>query len=159
MERPFKDDLDECDRRFGVVTARTIIAPKLKRMPKISVPKVVLPKKIEKPIPTIRAHFRITLRSPFRSPTADLILPAVYKAFGVPESDLRSHCRRRDIAWPRMAAYLMFSEVMQWSLTRVGAYFKRDHTTILYGLRKARELIASDEWFRARVEAVRAELG
>lgn len=56
---------------------------------------------------------------------------------GVSVADLKSTKRTRDVAWPRQDCFLRLREHTNLSLTQIGRMFSRDHTTVLYGIRRA----------------------
>ena len=58
---------------------------------------------------------------------------------------VRSASRRQELVQPRQMAMYLARELTNCSLTRIGRYFGgRDHTTVLYGLRKVGDRIAAD---------------
>lgn len=148
-------DLDDAERRFGVVPPPKPVVPK--PIPKLKLQaRIVLPKKAEPKI-TLSHSFRIEPEPP-RPFEYKHIVPEVAKAFGVEPQTLFCTRRARIWAWPRMAAYLLFTELTDWSLPRIGNHFKRDHTTILSGIRKAKRLAETDEWFRDKLTEARGKL-
>jgi chromosomal replication initiation ATPase DnaA len=60
---------------------------------------------------------------------------------GVSMATLKQPCRRQHIVRARWAAFALLRE-RRWSLSRIAAWFGMDHTTVLYGLRRHRELTA-----------------
>lgn len=73
---------------------------------------------------------------------------AVCVAFGIDMSDLLSDRRARVYARPRQAAYLLCKRHTMASLPTIGKHFSdRDHTTVMYGIGRAEELIKSDKNF------------
>ncbi len=48
---------------------------------------------------------------------------------------LLGNCRARRLAWPRQEAYWRCYYEAGMSLMEIGRLFKRDHTTVLYGMR------------------------
>jgi chromosomal replication initiation ATPase DnaA len=52
-------------------------------------------------------------------------------------ADIRGPRRDRAVAWPRQQAMLMMHQA-GYSLPMIGRFFKRDHTTILHGVRAAK---------------------
>lgn len=47
--------------------------------------------------------------------------------------------RTRDIAWARQDCMRYLKDVLDLSLPRIGGLLKRDHTTVLHGIRRSRE--------------------
>ncbi|MDF1801711.1 helix-turn-helix domain-containing protein [Thalassovita sp.] len=65
----------------------------------------------------------------------------VADAFGITVADLQSKRRDSRVTTPRQIAYLLAHDGLGISLPRIGAYFGgRDHTTILHGVRRARDV-------------------
>ena len=59
--------------------------------------------------------------------------------FGFPVTDLMSPCRKRPLTRARQAAMALAIEMTGKSTTQVGAAFRRDHSTVSYAVRQARE--------------------
>jgi chromosomal replication initiator protein len=74
------------------------------------------------------------------------ILVAVSNRFGVTPDLLRGPRRACEIVRPRQIAYLMVPELRpDLSLPAIGRQFgDRDHTTIMHGIKRARELMRDD---------------
>ena len=60
--------------------------------------------------------------------------------FGVSRSDLMGQSREARFARARHEAFLRLIEA-GWSTARIGRAFRRDHTTVIYGARRARQRI------------------
>ncbi len=87
------------------------------------------------------------------------IVEAAAAAFGVTAghivsaSQLRPHCRAR------IACYWLLKSRLKFSSPKIGRILgRRDHTTVLSGLRRARELYEHDADWRAKYDAVVAAL-
>lgn len=74
---------------------------------------------------------------------ADGIVSMVAEERKVSPQAVMSGDKSRPTAWARFIAYHEIRESLGWSLLQIGAYFNRDHTTILEGLRRYGELLAS----------------
>src|SRR5690606_29768686 len=60
---------------------------------------------------------------------------------------------------PRQVAMYLMRQLLGLSLVEIGRLFGgRDHSTVIHSIEKVKQELASDEEFRARVEAIRAEL-
>jgi chromosomal replication initiator protein len=70
-----------------------------------------------------------------------------------------SSCRIHDMLRPRFAAMYLSREVTGTSMPFIGRLFLRDHTTVLHGIRRARDAMDRDPSFAADVAAIRARLG
>ena len=98
---------------------------------------------IQSPITKELAEDRLQdlLRASRRRPTAASICKFVASYFDLRESDLASKSRRREIARPRQIAMFLTRRFTDSSLTEIGAeYGKRDHSTVLYAIRKIETL-------------------
>lgn len=93
--------------------------------------------------------------TPAGRPTITRIKYAVRQVFNLNEGDLECKRRFSALARPRQAAYLACQQLTTASFPRIGRHFGyRDHTTIMYGVKKARERMTADEQYAAQVEAV-----
>ena len=67
---------------------------------------------------------------------------SVAELHGVTVAELRGPIRERRVAWPRQD-FMLAANKAGHSLTRIGDYLGgRDHTTVLHGIRRARERAA-----------------
>ena len=89
----------------------------------------------------------------------DRIVGRVASTFGVPAKELFGRGRQRAVASARQVAMALAREVGGLSLPQVGAAFGRDHTTVLYAVRKVAAATKADGKLRATVNALRRELG
>jgi hypothetical protein len=84
-----------------------------------------------------------------RHVTVDIIIAAVSAVTGVHRIDMLSDRRDEETARARFAALWLATKMIQISTPALGrAFGDRDHTTILYALRRAEELRVSDRGFR-----------
>ncbi len=88
----------------------------------------------------------------------EAIIAAVCKRTEVEERQLFGSSRRKSIAEARSLAYLLVRELTRLSFPEMGRLFKRDHTTIIPGVRRAARKIQYDRWMRELYEAVRTEV-
>lgn len=99
---------------------------------------------------------------PLRMATHVQICRAVADAFNVDSYELlRSQRRFGRLCVPRFAAMLLCHELLPLqyrSLTRIGRYLNRDHTSVLHGLRRAKEMQETDPRFAAMLGEARALL-
>jgi|SRR5579863_3208730 len=80
---------------------------------------------------------------------------AVCARFGLKLEQLQSLNRARQVARPRQIAMFLAREMTGLSLPRIGRHFCRDHTTILYAVRKIARMMAADPDFAAQVAGCR----
>lgn len=81
------------------------------------------------------------------------------ETFGIEIDDILSPTRRRKIAWPRQVAMMLARQHTGYSLPRLGRLFKRDHSTILEGIRQAERRVANDRSLAATVRMMERRLG
>jgi chromosomal replication initiation ATPase DnaA len=97
------------------------------------------------------------VRATVTYPSVRKIIFAVAKAFGVTPIDMMSHRRTYDVVMPRQVAMYIAKTTTLRSLPDIGRQFGgKDHSTILHAVRKIAALMAVDNSFRAKVEALRA---
>lgn len=87
-------------------------------------------------------------------PRASEILDDVSFLFDQPVWVLKSAVRSRDVAYPRFAAMYALRKVALMSLPQIGLLLNRDHTTIIYGCKRALEIAEEDTEFRMKLERV-----
>ena len=98
-------------------------------------------------------------RTKVPGPEMDEVLEAVARLGDITREDLlgprhdRHRARRR-----HLAMYLMRELCSEGSLSAIGVYLRRDHTTVLHGCRRAAALLDQDTAFRELHDRVRAEL-
>ena len=74
----------------------------------------------------------------------------VAKAWGISVQALHANRRGKDVAIPRfLAMYVMSRYCSHRSLKEIGRFFNMDHTTIMHGIKRARQLLAEDPDFAA----------
>jgi chromosomal replication initiator protein len=79
-----------------------------------------------------------------RAVTVADIQAVVGEAFGVSVADIRSARRSQQYVRPRQIAMYLARELTDQSLPRIGDGFCRDHTTVLYAVRRVTERIRED---------------
>lgn len=100
-----------------------------------------------------------------KRPSILKIIAEVAKVFDVTPLDLLSHRRSRggdagpDVVTPRQVVMYLAKVTTPRTLPEIAkALGNRDHTTVLWGIRKITALMAVDDEFRAKVEALRTRL-
>ena len=82
-------------------------------------------------------------------PAMSCVLAAVAEAAGTGAAHLLGPRQTRALARPRqLTMYLLRQHCVGASLPAIGHFMGRDHTTVLYGCRRAAELLARDAEFR-----------
>lgn len=90
------------------------------------------------------------------TPTLRDIEAAVCARFGLTPQILRGPKKQRGIARPRQIAMYLAREMTALSYPRIAAWFNRDHTTVLFGERRVRQLMAEKPKLAAYVRECRA---
>lgn len=90
------------------------------------------------------------------APTLRDIEAAVCARFGLTPEILRGPKKQRGIARPRQIVMFLAREMTMLSYPRIGAHFNRDHTTVLFGERRIRELITQKPKLADYVKECRA---
>lgn len=95
-------------------------------------------------------------RMPAERISVDQILKSVAAFFGVTVRELRGTKRTENIVLPRQIAMYLATEMVNESLTMLGASFGgKTHTTVVHARDKIRARIESDETFRRKINMVR----
>ncbi|MCS6626522.1 chromosomal replication initiator protein DnaA [Roseibacterium beibuensis] len=99
------------------------------------------------------------LRSTDRKVTMDEIIKKTCEYYNIRQADMMSANRARAIARPRQVAMFLCKKLTTRSLPEIGRKFGgRDHTTILYGVRKIEELMQVDSQIAEDAEILRRAL-
>lgn len=99
------------------------------------------------------------LRATDKKVTMDEILKRTCEYYKIRQVDMMSQNRQRAIARPRQMAMYLCKRLTQRSLPEIGKKFGgRDHTTILYGVRKIEELMQADSQIAEDAELLRRTL-
>ncbi|HEX8966399.1 MAG TPA: chromosomal replication initiator protein DnaA [Chloroflexota bacterium] len=83
------------------------------------------------------------------------ILLAVARYYGINADDLKSRSRHKQIVGPRHIAMYLLREEAHLSTPEIGRLLRRDHTTVLHGLKQIVNDIACDGPSRAAVGGIR----
>jgi chromosomal replication initiation ATPase DnaA len=84
---------------------------------------------------------------------------AVASYFDISETDLVSHCKMYDIAFPRQIAMYLCRRYTGASMPLIGRLMKRDHTTVLHAVNKIDKLYESDGQIRRTIDLIRDRAG
>lgn len=109
-----------------------------------------------KTVKLVPAPHRTTKRRYFQSAHSG-IFNAVAEAWGITVFALLSQSQARKAAWPRFAVFRLLRR-KGLSLTQIGAIMKRDHSTVLSGLRRAEYMLELDPTWAARYRAAEQAL-
>ena len=78
-------------------------------------------------------------------PTPSLIISQVCKFYNVDEIALRGSQKNKGVAEPRQVALYLVRQLTNLSLPEIGMEFARDHSTVLYAIRKVETSIAGGD--------------
>jgi chromosomal replication initiator protein len=99
------------------------------------------------------------LRHAARKLTIEDIQKKVAEHYNIRVSDILSPRRARPLARPRQVAMYLSKILTEHSLPEIGRKFAgRDHTTIIHGVRKVEELMASDAAIARDVDTLKRQL-
>ena len=94
------------------------------------------------------------------TPTMADVLRATAKHFGLETNDLTSKGRRQELVGPRQIAMYLIRDLTAHSFPEIGAFFGgRDHSTVLYAVKKINERIDDDAELSKAVADIRTLLG
>ncbi len=93
-----------------------------------------------------------------RTPTVEAIKRLVCDRYNIRPAEMDSPRRARSVARPRQVAMYLAKRLTSLSLPDIGRQFDRDHSTVLYGVRKIERLMEEDKALEDDVEALRRKL-
>ena len=92
--------------------------------------------------------------------TIDRIQKKVAEHYNIKLSDMYSPKRNRSLVRPRQVAMYLCKRLTTYSLPDIGFRFGgRDHTTVIYAIRKVEELCRSDSSFAEHISTLKRSLG
>ena len=77
--------------------------------------------------------------------TKENLLSVVSFVSGVPENEIRGQNRARGLVLCRHAYYYIARERMGLKLTEIGQFFGSDHTTVIHGINKVKDMISIND--------------
>jgi len=100
-----------------------------------------------------RRVLRDLLHEEVRAVTVEDIQKQVANYYNIRLQDMRSKKRTRNVAFPRQVAMYCCKQLTSLSLPEIGeAFGGRDHTTVLYAVRKINEMMQGNESLEVEVE-------
>ena len=94
-----------------------------------------------------------------REITPQLIINIVSEHFGVTPEDIISKRRNTEFVQPRMIVMYLCRELTEESLNNIGKILgKKDHTTVIHGIRKVTEEMEHNEDLRNRIEIIKKKI-
>ena len=91
-------------------------------------------------------------------PTPALIISQVCKFYSVDETVLRGTLKNKGIAEPRQLAIYLIRKLTNLSLPDIGKEFGRDHSTILYAIRKVEVTLKNDPSLKDKIRDITANI-
>lgn len=82
---------------------------------------------------------------------ASRVIRLVAAHFGVTRADILSDSHRPEHARPRQVCFWLCRTELRLSLCNIGSRFNRDHTSIMFGLRRVAKFAAEDPAFKAAI--------
>lgn len=77
--------------------------------------------------------------------TCQNLLSVISFVSGQPEEEILGGSRSRSLVLCRHVYYHIAREKMGLKLAQIGLFFKRDHTTIIHGLRKIKDMVSIED--------------
>ncbi len=90
--------------------------------------------------------------------TVEHILKSVAATFQIRITDLKGTGRTKEVALARQVAMYLAKELVKDSLTTIGAFFGKTHSTILHACKNIELKLSSDDLFRRQVDMVRRNI-
>ena len=97
--------------------------------------------------------------APYLPVVVKRIIIAVAAHFDVDPHDILSDRRSSSIVIPRHVAVWMTKQIRKESLPQIGVWFDRDHSTILYAVRKISRMAVEDCDFALRIAGLMSDIG
>ena len=86
------------------------------------------------------------------------ITSAVGDFFGVNPNALKGKLRKREILIPRQVSMFLIREKTNLSLEEIGAFFGRDHSTVLNAIKRVNGMILADSYFKRKILDIKESL-
>ena len=94
-----------------------------------------------------------------REVTPALIIDVVAEHFGVNPEDITSKKRNSEFVLPRQVVMYLCRSMLEISLSNVGKILgKKDHTTIIHGIKKIEEDITTNEELKNKIEIIKKKI-
>ncbi len=110
-------------------------------------------------IENTRIQLRDMLRSQAKPITLESLTKTVAAHYRLTLQDILASTRLRTIARPRQVAMFMAKELTPLSLPEIGKYYGgKDHTTVMYAVRKIRQIMDHDPDFAEDMQTLRQKI-
>lgn len=93
-----------------------------------------------------------------REVTPSVITEVVSEHLGIPKEDILSTSRRGEVARARQISMYLCRTMTDRSLENIGAYFNKDHSTIMHAVEKIKNNLSTDEELHETVETIKKKI-
>lgn len=90
--------------------------------------------------------------------TPEFIVEYCAKFYNLSPEKFYSTSQKKDVSFARQVSFYLCKELLDLSLQETGQVYNRDHTTVLYGIRKVEEKIQSDSVFKETIEMLMKDI-
>lgn len=91
--------------------------------------------------------------------TPSLIIDVVAEHFGINPEDITSKKRNSEFVLPRQIVMYLCRDLTETSYINIGKILgKKDHTTIIHGVKKITEEISTNEELRNKIDVIRKKI-
>jgi hypothetical protein len=94
-------------------------------------------------------HVEIKNDNDVKEVTMRSLLKATCHELDTDSVQMRSKRRTADIAYKRHIFYYLARKHSISSLTSIGKFMNRDHTSVMHGIKKVKSLYENDDWFKS----------
>lgn len=84
--------------------------------------------------------------------TPEYIVESCARFYGISPEKFYSTSQKKDVSFARQVSFYLCKEILDISLQKIGQVFGRDHTTVLYGIKKIEKDMANDPTFKNSVD-------
>lgn len=84
--------------------------------------------------------------------TPEFIVEYCARFYNLSPEKFYSTSQKKDVSFARQVSFYLCKEILDLSLQKIGQVFGRDHTTVLYGIKKIEKDMENDKAFKETVE-------
>lgn len=84
--------------------------------------------------------------------TPEYIVESCARFYSIAPEKFYSTSQKKDVSYARQVSFYLCKEILDISLQKIGQVFGRDHTTILYGIKKIEKDLAADPAFKESID-------
>lgn len=93
-----------------------------------------------------------------REVTPAVITEVVSEHLGIPKEDILSESRMGEVARARQISMYLCRTMTDRPLENIGAYFKKDHSTVMHAVNKIKKNLLTDEELKETVETIKKKI-